>query len=224
MEHRRAAGRATWARRVTIVLGVIVCLYLVGVIWDYEALMQWVARARALPFFVAMALLPAIGVPFTPLFLLAGASFGVKLGLIGTTIALAANLALCYWIGRGGLRRHLVSLLRRFGYKLPDFELAEAERSRRDAVRFTAVIKVAPGVPGFVKNYGLGAARVPFWIFFAISMAISGAYAAVLIVVGESLFEHEIDRGVIALLVAAVLAFALWRWSRRSTGTVVADA
>lgn len=207
-----------------VVLGVAACSYLVVVIWDREALMEWVARARALPFFVAMALLPAIGVPFTPLFLLAGATFGAKLGLIGTTIALGANLALCYWIGRGGLRRHLVSLLRRFGYELPDFEIAETEGSVRGAARFTAVIKLAPGIPGFVKNYGLGAARVPFWIFFAISMAISGAYAAVSSVVGESLFEHELDRGVIALLIAAVLAFALWRWSRRNTGTVVADA
>lgn len=72
------------------------------------------------------------------------------------------------------------------------------------------LIKLAPGVPGFVKNYGLGAARVPFVIYFTVSMLISGAYAAALIVLGESLFEHELGRGTIAVLVAAVLALVLW--------------
>ena len=51
---------------------------------------------------------PAIGVPMTPLLLLAGATFGPGIGLLGSLLALALNLTLCYWIAnlmRPGLRR-----------------------------------------------------------------------------------------------------------------------
>src|SRR5262245_52079032 len=95
---------------------------LLGSIWDHDAALDWLAQARPLPFFVALAILPAIGAPLSPFFLLAGVSFGILLGLIGSGVALALNLALCYWIAHGSVRDRLRSLLRRrFNYELPDF-------------------------------------------------------------------------------------------------------
>jgi uncharacterized membrane protein YdjX (TVP38/TMEM64 family) len=201
-------------RRVLTALVIALVLYLAWAIWDYEALMRWMEEARPVPFFIAMALLPAIGAPLTPLFLIAGAAFGVTVGLIGTALALAVNLTICYRIGRGRLRRRLVSWLERFDYELPDYD-ASASRSIRSTIRFTTLVKVTPGPPGFVKNYALGASRVPFGIFFAISMLTTGAYAAALIVLGESLFEHQLGPGTIAILVVAVLAIVIWKWTRR---------
>lgn len=214
MERESSARGGRWTRRILVAAGIALVVYILWGIWDYAALMRWMERARPVPFFAAMAVLPALGLPFTPFFLIAGATFGVEVGLIGTAIALAANLTFCYHVGRGRLRRRLVSVLERFDYELPDFDIGTGEQTVWRTVRFTALIKLAPGVPGFVKNYGLGAARVPFVIFFTVSMLISGAYAAALIVLGESLFEHELGRGTIAVVVAAVLALVLW-WALR---------
>ncbi|MDQ3363810.1 MAG: hypothetical protein M3680_00055 [Myxococcota bacterium] len=44
--------------------------------------------ARPLTFFIVMALLPAFGAPLTPLFLVAGVTFAVRVGLIGSGLAL----------------------------------------------------------------------------------------------------------------------------------------
>jgi hypothetical protein len=53
---------------------------------------------RPLPYFAMMAVLPAIGIPISPLYILAGASFGIAVGLVGSLVALAVNATLCYWI------------------------------------------------------------------------------------------------------------------------------
>lgn len=200
-----------------IAVGLAIVAYIAWTIWDYETLMAWIERARPLPFFLAMAVLPAAGLPFTPFYLLAGASFELHIAIVGTALALAANLAFCYFIGQAGLRRHLVSLFERFGYTLPDFD-PDAGMSLRRTVRFTAMVKLAPGVPGFVKHYGLGAARVPFLIYFVVAMIVSGGYAVALILLGDSLFEHELGRGAIALALALVVALGFRWWTRRENG------
>ncbi|MDX2089824.1 MAG: hypothetical protein SFX73_18350 [Kofleriaceae bacterium] len=197
-------------RRILTVVVIGLVLYLGWALWDYQALLAWLERARPLPFFAAIALLPALAFPMTPLFLLAGATFGVKLALIGTLAALAVNLTLCYVLARGKLRKQLVRALRRFNYDLPDFGAPD-----RNALRFSVMTKLAPGIPGFVKNYGLAAAGVPFGIYLGVSMAITGAYAAALILLGESLLTHELRPGVIAIIVVAVLAFALSKVLKR---------
>jgi uncharacterized membrane protein YdjX (TVP38/TMEM64 family) len=208
MERRR------WIRRVLTAAGAAIVLYLAWSIWDYQALMDWIARARPVPFFTAMALLPAFALPLTPFYLLAGATFDARVALGGTALALAANLTLCYFVGRSSLRPRLVSLFERFGYQLPDFD-AEAGRSVRNTVRFTVLFKFAPGVPAFVKAYGLGAARVPFPIYFAVGLVASAIYAVPLLIAGDSLFSHQLDRRSLLVLVAIALAIAGYLWSRR---------
>jgi uncharacterized membrane protein YdjX (TVP38/TMEM64 family) len=174
--------------------------------------MDWLRNARPAPFFAVIALLPAVGVPLTPLFILAGATFGVRLGLVGTWLALAANLALCYWIAQSGLRPRIESLLRRFSYKLPNFKEA-----RRNAVRFTLAVKLMPG-PQFAKNYLLGVANVPFALYLTASMLITGLYAAAFVVLGESLLDHNRQRAVMAGGVVVVLALGVWALRRRRAG------
>ncbi|MGN6110920.1 MAG: hypothetical protein ACTHU0_37815 [Kofleriaceae bacterium] len=214
MDARIARGSGPlwrWLRRALLVAGAAVVLYLAWAIWKSGAVVDWMRSARPLPFFIALAVLPALGAPITPLFLAAGATFGIHVGLIGTALALAANLALCYWIARSRLRGPLEALLRRFGHALPDFRAPG-----RSALRWTLALKLAPGLPGFVKNYGLGAAGVPFPLYFGLSMLITGAYAAALVVLGESLFEHEVGRSVaVAVAIAAVVAGGVWWWWRR---------
>jgi uncharacterized membrane protein YdjX (TVP38/TMEM64 family) len=184
---------------------------LLWLVWDREAVMTWIRQARPLPFFALMAVAPAFGVPLTPFFILAGATFGGRVGLLGSGLALALNLALCFWIARSGLRPRLASLLRRLGYELPDFG-----EEGRDVVRFALLVKLAPGVPAFVKTYGLGVAGVPFGLYFAVSMLVTGLYAVSLVVLGESLLEHDLRRALVAGgALVVLLAAAFWGLRRR---------
>jgi uncharacterized membrane protein YdjX (TVP38/TMEM64 family) len=199
-----------WVRRVLALLAVIGVALLVWAIWDHEAWIAWMQRARPLPFFAVMALLPALGVPTTPLFVLAGATFGTWIGVAGSLVALGANLALCYGLARG-LRVWMRALLRRFRYELPNLR----ERGGR-AARFTIAVKLAPGVPSFVKHYGLGVAGVPFLVYFGLSMLITGTYAVLLVVLGRSLLAHRIGPTVWVVVAAIVLAALVWWWRRRS--------
>ncbi len=224
MERRREdrGHGARWLRYSIIAIGLAIVAYLVWQIWDYEALMNWMARARPVPFFLAMTIGPALGLPLTPFYLLAGATFDAGTALVGTVLAVSANLALCYVVGRSSLRRHLLTLFDRFGYDLPDFD-AEAGKSTRSAIRFATLVKAAPGVPAFVKNYGLGAARIPFGVYFVSGLVFSAGYAIVLIVVGGSLFDHQLGRGTIAVLVL-VAALLLLRWWHRRRGAPAVPA
>ncbi len=202
--------RPTWSHRLGVAFAIAAVVVLAASLWDREAWAGWIASARPIPFFAAMALLPAIGMPMTPFFLVAGATFGSRLGLVGSAVALGANLALCYAIARSGLRPRLVSLVRRFGRELP-----ELPSGRRRILRFTLLVKLAPGVPAFVKNYGLGIAGVPFALYFVTSIVFTGTYAVALVVLGDSLLEHDLVRtGAVG---GAVVAFAvgIGFWARR---------
>jgi uncharacterized membrane protein YdjX (TVP38/TMEM64 family) len=208
---RRAAGsRRPWVKGLLVVLGVAALAVIVWSAWDRDLIARWKQTASPLPFFTGMAIAPAFGVPFSPLFVLAGATFGRRVGLGGSAVALAANLALCYWIARSGLRRWFSRLLRRFDYELPDFD-----KKPQGSWRFTLLVKATPGIPQFVKNYGLGVAGVPFPLYFVSSMLISGAYGAALILLGESLFQHDRSRSVLVGGAVVVLAAAIWSWLRK---------
>jgi uncharacterized membrane protein YdjX (TVP38/TMEM64 family) len=199
-----------WSLLALGAAAVAALLFFLWSAWDREDTMAQMRDAGPLPFFAATALLPAIGMPITPLFLVAGATFGVRLGLLGSGLALAVNLALCYWIARSGIRRWLTPLLHRFNYELPDL----SQRDRR-SVRFTLLMKLAPGVPAFVKNYALGAAGVPFPLYFGVSMLLTGTYCAALVLLGESLVERHLSHAIVAVAVLLVLALGFWWWRRR---------
>jgi uncharacterized membrane protein YdjX (TVP38/TMEM64 family) len=208
-----SAGRPSswrWVTRLLIAAAVLLVLFVLWSVWDHQAIMAAIPRAGPLPLFAAMAVLPAVGLPLTPFFVLAGASFGIAVGLVGSAVALGLNLALCYWIARSGMRPRLESMLRRSRYELPDF----AEMSK-GAVRFALAVKVTPGLPGFAKNYVLGVAGVPFALYFGVSMLITGAYAVALVVLGESFLHHNLSRTLLAGAAVAVLAFGLWLWRKK---------
>jgi uncharacterized membrane protein YdjX (TVP38/TMEM64 family) len=176
-------------------------------VWEQAAFLAWKAEAPPLPFFAALAVLPAVGVPTTPFYIMAGATFGGVAGVLGSMASLAVNLVICHWIGQSGLRPWLVRRLEGAGRTLPHLEKGKAWR-------FTALVKLAPGVPAFAKNYLIVLAGVPFPVFFGISMAATLPYVVTLVILGESVREHDVRDlvGVAAGLLA--LAGVAW-WVRR---------
>ncbi len=203
-------GVAVWARRAGIAALVVVLGYVMISIWDRDALVRWMSAVSPVPFFLVMAVLPAIGAPLSPFMIVAGAMFGIWVGLIVSIAAIAISLCIGYAIAHSKLRPRIVSLFGRFGYKVPDFTAGG-----RSAWRFAAAIKLTPALPAFAKMYVLAVTAVPFPIFFGVSLAISGAFAVAWIVLGDSLLAHDMNHTTVAAIAIAVLAVVAVMWWRR---------
>jgi uncharacterized membrane protein YdjX (TVP38/TMEM64 family) len=201
-------GWPRWLRRAPGVLLVLALLVLGWRYLDHQAMWEWKRQAHPLAFFAAMAVLPAVGFPTTPFYLLAGATFGTATGLAVTWGAMMLNLVLCYWIARSGLRPVLIRWLARAGARLPDV-------SEANEVRFALLVKLAPGVPSFAKNYLLGVADVSFRTYFTISLLVTGSYASCFVILGESFLEGDAWRAGVVLFVLLVFGGILASWRRR---------
>ena len=165
-----------------------------------EKTMEWVRAAGPGAFFLAMALLPAVGVPASPFTLTAGTAFGEQLGF-GVVVALsiaavAANIALSYFLARWVFRPLLEKLMTRLGYKLPQVE-------SRDAMDLVIIVRITPGVPFPVQNYLLALAGVPFGKYLVGSCLIACSYTAAFVLFGDALLH---GRGGMILIAVSVLA------------------
>src|SRR5688572_4360309 len=117
-------------------------------------------------FFAAMTILPAIGAPLMAFNLVAGEAFAPQMTMPGVMVtvalAIAANLALTYWLARYALRRLLTRLVARCGYSVP--------RATKDtAPTVTLLVRLTPGPPFFLQGYLLGPAEVPLRSFVIVS-------------------------------------------------------
>ncbi len=177
---------------------------------DVEALRAWRDEAPAVPFFLAQALLPLIGVPTTPFFVLAGASFGAFTAVAGSLAGVALNLAMSYWIAHSGLKPVLLRLLARGRHRIPAL-------NPRHGLRLTVAVRLFPAMPNFVKNYALCLAGIPFWMFFGVSMVTSSLYALSFVFLGESIFNPDVLTLLLALGVLLLLGVLARLVERRVT-------
>jgi len=157
--------------------------------------------AGPLAFFAAMALLPAVGFPLMPFTLIAGPVFGPQLGVGATVLcavaAVAANVALSYWLAAGVLRLWVLRLAAWLGYRLPDMPAGTAWQ-------LVTVVRLAPGLPFWMQSYLLGVVRAPFAAYLTLSTAIPALYIAMTIAGGDALVRGQ---GRTALLAFAALGF-----------------
>src|ERR1700712_4366013 len=137
--------------------------------------------AGPLVFFIAMALLPAVGFPISLFYLAAASAFATQMGLVGVIAAAGAaivvNLALTYWLARYGLRPWLEQVIARTKYKIPVVAVA-------DQAQIILLVRITPGPPFFVQNYLLGLAEVRFSSYLSISWVINMLYASGFIIFG----------------------------------------
>ncbi|WP_110656325.1 TVP38/TMEM64 family protein [Salinicola halimionae] len=169
---------------------------------------------QPLPLLFAMVLLPALGLPMTPFYVIAGLRFGIPLGLAFSAVATLLNLMLCYAIACGRLRPLLRDTIER---RFPT--LAALDRARGDAWRVTLLIKLIPGVPMFIKHYALGIAGVPLSIYLAVALMTTGPYAIAFVVLGKSALEGNVGRMLIAVallvLIVVTVKMAMGQRMRR---------
>ncbi len=190
-----------------ILLGFFFWEDLKGIDVDLESMIVLIQDQGPLIFFTALALLPMIGTPVSIFYLVAGASFGLSLSLVGTALALAVNISLSYWLARSLLRKALEMLLSRTHYRIPQVK-------GNDHVMLTLFVRIMPGVPFFLQSYLLGIAQVPFRIYFLISWIVAFVMSAGMIVLGNSFQSSSIGQIVFAVMLVAAL-FIMVRLVRR---------
>ena len=145
-----------------------------------------IREAGPVVFFIAMAILPAIGFPLLAFSLSAGPVFGERLGLwpviVYSLLAVTVNIALSYFLATRALRPLLEKLFTYLGYKMPKAESG-------DATDLIVLLRVTPGVPFPVQNYLLGLAQVPFWKYLGFSTPIIGSFTVAVIYFGEAMLH-----------------------------------
>lgn len=187
---------------VALVLLVGAVLVLRGV--DVRALITTIMaeiRARGpWVFFIALALLPAVGFPVLAFGLTAGPAFSEQLGMrtvVGLVLlSVTVNFLLTYGLARRALRPLLEKLMKRFGYKLPEVEAG-------DAADLVLILRLTPGIPFFVQNYLAGLAEVKFSKYLFLSCIIVWPMNASVVLFSDALMH---GKGKVALTAAMALA------------------
>jgi uncharacterized membrane protein YdjX (TVP38/TMEM64 family) len=175
-----AAGIAILAGTLTVVF------FRAGLVETANAVILQLREAGPVVFFLAMAVLPSLGVPLMPFTLAAGPAFGPGMGLgpvvICTIAAVSVNVALSYWLASRLLRPPLTKLAHRLGYQLP---------APTGSWHLAAVMRLAPGLPFFAQSYVLGLIRVPFGSYMAASVLVPAGYISGIVLLGDAIWQVE---------------------------------
>jgi uncharacterized membrane protein YdjX (TVP38/TMEM64 family) len=175
-----------------------------------DRFVEIIRDAGPVVFFLAMAILPALGVPLSLFALAAGDAFASRMTMPGVIVtalaAMAANLAVAYWLARYALRPPLSRLVAHYGYNVPRV-------TSSNALGVTVIVRFT-GAPFFLQNCVLGLAEVPFGLYLLVSALATGPFVVAFIVLGKAVREGgfaKIATGVAVLVVAIVLVQVLRR-------------
>ena len=172
----------------------------------WHSAMAAMGNAHPAVLFVALALLPLVGVPASPLIIAAGVRLGTGAGFALEVAALLCDFSIGYWLARRWMRLPLTRWLAARGHVVP--VLAPA-----DEAQFILLFRITPGIPLSVQNYVLGLAGVDFTRYLLISLPIQALYALAFVWFGDSLAKTGTWRWVIAsaAFLALVIAVRLVR-------------
>lgn len=161
-------------------------------------------------FFVAMALLPAVGFPLIAFTLTAGLVFGPTLGtgwvIVWSLTAVIVNLLLTYWLANRALRPLVSRLLTYFEFRLPD-------STAGGAWQVALIVRLTPGPPFWVQSYLLGLIRVPLVPYLVVSTFVMAGYIIALAYGGQAIAKGSgrLAFAAVGILVVSVATLQLLR-------------
>lgn len=173
-----------------------------GLMATLQAIVLTLREAGPGVFFVAMALLPAVGFPLMAFTLAAGPVFGPTLGtgwVIGWSLmSVMANLLLTYWLAHRAFRPLVTRLLAWFGFQLP-------VSTSGSAWQLALIVRLTPGPPFWVQSYVLGLIRVPLVPYLVVSMLVMAGFIVALVAGGEAAVQGN---GLLAIVAISVLVIS----------------
>lgn len=168
---------------------------------------------------IAIALLPAIGVPISALFLAAGIAYGAYLGILYSLIGVSINLIITYCLARRYLHNFIQKILHQFNYKIPQVP-------GKHHWKFVLVMRLIPA-PIAIQTYIMGIAQVSFLPFFWISIAYELLYMTGIIVTAGSAMSgnFSVAIGGICFIIIVAIIFKLARnhYSKSKNAKIVCD-
>ena len=193
-----------------LLVGIVVAGWKAGVEEEAHAIVLGLREAGPVVFFVAMALLPAVGFPLLAFTLAAGPVFGPTLGpgwvIVWCLTAVMANLLLTYWLANRALRPLMGRLLARFELPLPD-------KAAEGAWQMALIVRLTPGPPFWLQSYLLGLMRVPLVPYLVVSTLVMTGYIVALVWGGEAIVNGNgrLAFAAVGVLVVSVAALQLLR-------------
>ena len=177
---------------VTGLAGLLVLFFLLsrttGLMAAVDRVVTELREAGPAVFFLAMALLPAVGFPMFAFTLAAGPVFGPVLGagwvIVCSLLAVVVNLLLSYWLANRALRPLVSRLLTYFEFRLP-------ESTAGSAWQLALIVRLTPGPPFWVQSYLLGLIRVPLAPYLVVSTLVMAGYIVALVLGGEALAQGD---------------------------------
>ena len=144
--------------------------------------------------------LPTFGLPISPLLILAGALWGIKIGLIISFICIGFNLVFSYVFYRKCLNKLLFKLIFR-KTKLPDFSNA----SERGSLKMVFLIQLIPQFPYAAQCYILSTLNnINFWHYLSISWLFQALWALGFICGGSSIVSKQWEITFACLILLAI--------------------
>lgn len=163
-------------------------------ILDYLKAHPWALLA-------ALATLPGIGFPISPLLILVGISLGPRYGIpMACALGILAQSCCTIWtylLASGPLRgvlRRVLSQRR----QLPDFD-------ERNALRLGLILRITPGIPYALQNIVLGIVGMRLKPYLIVSIPITALWTVGFIVTGGALFEGRVGLAIVGILLLIVL-------------------
>lgn len=124
-----------------------------------EMLTEQVRNLPAFWFIVAYALLPVVGIPLSPLLVLAGVKFGFPQGMAVAAGGIFIHHFIAYHLVHGRLRQRVKDRLAQSKYSIPTPE-------EKNHVWFTVIFASIHGPPYAIKLYLLALTEVRFRVYF----------------------------------------------------------
>jgi uncharacterized membrane protein YdjX (TVP38/TMEM64 family) len=134
-----------------------------------------------------------------------GAAYGIGHSLGWIACALVVSNLLLHAASRSLLNPAFQALAARRGHRIPAFD------SPLDEALFIGLVRLTPGIPYFLQNVILAAARLDLLRFVVLSVAIQMIYATGFVVMGRSALEGRLAWALAAFAFVVVLA-VIGRW------------
>ncbi|AWT58881.1 MAG: hypothetical protein DF168_00053 [Candidatus Moanabacter tarae] len=185
---------------VLLIIGVITAAFigilndavrLVFVVWAGEVC-DYLGDSEPWVFFTAFVILPLLGFPVFPFYLIAAELYGRVPSILLVGASLMVHLVIAFWIASRLFRGLISKLISRSRYHLPRIPSSEH-------VKLTVVLRITPGIPFFLQNYLLGLGGIAFRVFFFVSWPIQFLWGIAFILLGESAFEGNLSIGLMSV-------------------------
>jgi uncharacterized membrane protein YdjX (TVP38/TMEM64 family) len=164
---------------------------------------QFIAYLEAHPWalLAALATLPGLGFPISPLFILCGIVLSPSYGTLTACLLGILAQSICttwtYLLAAGPLRDLLTRFVRR-KRELP-------ELTDRNALRLGLIMRITPGIPYALQNVVLGILGMKLKPYLMVSLPVTALWTVAFIITGGAIFEGRAGLAISGMLLLVVL-------------------